>query len=241
MGILSFFTGDNLNPKRIDFNKFGHIELDFSGNKLRFIDAMHTANFPVDVWPSDIDIYDENQLEKQKRGHYAIRYYSRGWNLKGKGRYPIGGVTLSSILINIPDDILGNKNLFNEKVLNKYIFEQIDTRWVQLEPETSNNTNLIYPRESSQLKKVVINNNQWTVAKIQHNSDGPFHLCYIPISKNHYIYNEFCFSAYHGNQFYSPENNIEKNCYDIMNEFMDQYFIELSPRSLKEKAEAEAS
>jgi hypothetical protein len=59
-----------------------------------------------------------------------------------------------------------------------------------------------------------------------------------PISQRHIIINRFTLSAYDSTDYYSPETNLEQTCNDVVNEYMDEFFIELSERSQKEKAQA---
>jgi hypothetical protein len=94
MGLLSklFGTaGNDLQLTRPDFTRFGNIELDFSGTKLRFKDVEHTAMFPINDWPEDLDVYNPDVLKLQEDGYYAERFYVRGWDFFGKNNEARGG------------------------------------------------------------------------------------------------------------------------------------------------------
>jgi hypothetical protein len=64
MGLLDRFFDDDLRLARPNFSKFDSIKLDFSGNTIRFVDAAHTANLPINSLPSDLDIYSRDVLER---------------------------------------------------------------------------------------------------------------------------------------------------------------------------------
>jgi hypothetical protein len=248
MGLLSklFGTaGNDLQLTRPDFTRFGHIELDFSGTKLRFKDVEHTAMFPINDWPEDIDIYntDKDVFEKQKDGYYAERFYVRGWDFFGKNNEARGGVKIGSFIFYYPQAYSIDINCFTHKDFEHEILRHCDRIWGWQNPGSSlgnlgSEINFVYPIKPSDLSYLPVNSIHWCRFTAQEKGGAPDIMYACPISQRHILLNRFTLSAYDSTDYYSPETNLEQTCNDVVNEYMDEFFIELSERSLQEKAQA---
>ncbi|WP_225667702.1 hypothetical protein, partial [Thalassolituus oleivorans] len=117
MGLLSHFLGDDQKLSRPNFNRYRHIELDFSGNKIRFIDAKHTAMYPLNTWPENINIYNTDKLNGSDVGDYAKLFYVRGWALRGRNQSSVGSCNLKIIIFYFPNSYSEDINCFNKKDL----------------------------------------------------------------------------------------------------------------------------
>jgi hypothetical protein len=235
--------GNDQRLTRPDFNRFAHIELDFSGIKVRFKDAAHTAMFPINDWPTDMDIYDLKSLNDHKTGSYGKRYYVRGWDFYGKKNQARGGCKLYSLLYYFPAKHPEHISYFSRDVFERELIEFCHRRWGVQNPGSSlgdlgPEPRYVYPVNAAGLSYERINGTNWCRFTAQWKADPPklFYAC--PISSRHLIINYFTLSAYDGLDFYSPETNLEQTAYDVVNDFMSEYFIELSPRSQAERAEA---
>jgi hypothetical protein len=246
IGLLSklFGTaGNDLQLTRPDFTRFGHIELDFSGTKLRFKDAAHTAMYPINDWPEDMDIYSPNDLELQEKGHYAQRFYVRGWDFLGKKNRAKGGCSIDSTILYFPDKYPEAVSCFTRNIFEQEILEYCHRAWGGMNPGSSLGSlgpegDYVYPVDASSLSYTTINGMQWCRFTAQRKADPPAILYACPISKHHIIINEFTLEAYGSLDFFSPETNLEQTCYDVVDDYMSEFYIELSPRAKAEKAEA---
>jgi hypothetical protein len=243
MGLLDRFFGDDKKLTRPDFNRFKPIELDFSGTKLRFKDAAHTAMYPINDWPEDMDIYSPDHLNLQEDGCYARRFYVRGWDFLGKKNRAKGGCSVSSIILYFPDKYSESASYFTRNIFEREVLEYCHDSWGGMNPGSSLGSlgpegELVYPVGASDLSYMTINGVQWCRFTVQRKANAPTIVYACPISKHHIIINEFRLSAYGSLDFYSPETNLEQTCYDVVNDYMSEFFIELSPRAKAEKAEA---
>ena len=245
MGILNFFLGDNLNLRRPDFTKYNHLELNFSDNMIRFVNSKHTAMIPVNTFPSDLNIYDESIYPSGADGVLSKHFYTVGWEFKGRGESP-GGITLKTYLIYYTDSYLGGTNCFELNTLHNELLKYCHAIWGDLDESPAigqkGSGSYIYPMSSKDFQREEINGSTWSKFSGYFKSNPPVISYATTLSKNHIIINAFRFDEYESEfSFYGPETNLEETCYSVMNDFMSKYFIELSPRSLKEKSEAEAS
>ncbi len=246
MGVLSklFGTaGNDLQLTRPDFSRFGHIELDFSGTKLRFKDVEHTAMFPINDWPEDLDIYNMDTLEAAKEGYYGRRFYVRGWDFFGENNEVRGGVKIGSFIFYFPQVYSENIECFTRKDFEHEILSYCNDVWGWQNPGShlgslGREINYIYPITPSDLSYQSINGIHWCRFTAQEKGGAPNIVYACPISQRHIIINRFTLSAYDSTDYYSPETNLEQTCNDVVNEYMDEFFIELSERSQKERARA---
>ena len=248
MGLLSRLFGEKSDDRQLtrpDFGRFGHLEIDFSGTKLRFKDAAHTAMFPINDWPEDMDIYNTGVFEKQRDDSYAKRFYVRGWDFYGKKKAKArgGGVTASSFVFYFPLNNFKGIGLFEREVFEQEIFKYCHKIWGRQNPGSSLGSlgpegEFVYPVDANGLSYQLINGVQWCRFTSQWRADPPEILFGCPISKHHMIINSFELSAYDGVDFYSPETNLEQTCNDVVNDYMAEFYIELSERARQEKAQA---
>ena len=240
MGILDRFFGNDQQLTRPDFNRFKHIELDFSGTKIKFKDAAHTAMFPINDWPHDMDIYKPTSYEPSDNRRYAKRFYLRGWEFTGKSRRAHGGCRLSSQVYYHPDQTKDNAGYFKKEILEQQIYRYCHNMWGDQNKGSSlgnlGEAYYTYPIKSSDVSYQNINGTNWCRFSAERKGKPPEILYATPISKHHIIVNAFTLSAFGGTDFYSPETNLEQTCYDVVNDFMSEYFIELSPRAKAERA-----
>lgn len=243
MGLLDRFFGNDLKLTRPDFNRFEHIELDFSGTKLRFKDAAHSAMYPIDVWPEDIDIYNPDSLNSESDGSYGKRFYVRGWDFLGEKNKARGGCSIDSLLFYFPEKYPEPISCFSKNILEQEVLEYCHDVWGWKNPGSSlgslgSEGNTVYPVNPSELSFVEINKTTWCRFTSQWKGNPPEILYACPLSKNHILINSFTTSAYGGVDFYSPETNLEQTCYDVINDYMSEFYIELSERSKQERAQA---
>ncbi len=246
MGLLSklFGTaGNDLQLTRPDFTRFGHIELDFSGTKLRFKDVEHTAMFPINDWPEDLDIYGTDVLKEQKDGSYAKRFYVRGWDFFGEKNRARGGVKVGSFIFYFPDSYAADTDCFTRKDFEHEVLRYCNDVWGIQNPGSSlgslgSEINYVYPIKPSDFSYQSINGIKWCRFTPQKKGKAPTIVYACPISQHHILLNEFTLSAYDSTDYYSPATNLEQTCNDVVNEYMDEFFIELSERSKKERAQA---
>ena len=243
MGLLSRFLGDDQKLSRPNFNRYRHIELNFSGNKLRFIDAKHTAMYPLNTWPENIDIYNADKLNGSEAGDYAKLFYVRGWALRGRNQSSVGSCNLESLIFYFPNSYSKDINCFNKKDIEFELIKYAHNTWSR----NNDGANLgslgsgdhIYPIDSTGFSYKKINKITWCCFTSQYKGDSPEIVYATPISKNHILINRFSLEAHGSYKFYSPETNLEQTSYDVMHDFMDQYHIELSPRSVSERSEVD--
>ncbi len=243
MGLLSRFFGDDHKLSRPDFNRYRHIELDFSGNKIRFIDAKHTAMYPLNTWPENIDIYNTDKLNGSDAGDYAKLFYVRGWALRGRNQSSVGSCNLESLIFYFPNSHSKNINCFNKKDFELELIRYCHDMWGWNNRGSKMGSlgsgDHTYPVKSSELSYKKINEITWCYFTSQYKGDSPEIVYATPISKNHILINSFSLQAHECYHFYSPETNLEQTSYDVMHDFMDQYHIELSPRSVSERSEVD--
>ena len=246
MRLLSRLFGEKGNDLRLtrpEFDRFGHLELDFSGTKLRFKDAEHTAMFPINDWPEDMNIYNTDVFEKQKDGYYAKRFYVRGWSFYGERKDKArGGVTVSSFVFYFPETYSDNTDCFQLGDFEHEILRYCNRAWGWQNPGSSlgnlgSEIYYVYPIESSDLSYQRINGIHWCRFTAQEKGRAPEISYACPISRRHIIINSFQLSAYDGVDYYSPETNLEQTCTDIVNEYMAEFTIKLSERAQQERAQ----
>jgi len=166
MGLLDRFFGDDKKLTRPDFNQFKHIELDFSGTKLRFKDAAHTAMYPINDWPEDMDIYSPNDLNLQEDGCYARRFYVRGWDFLGKKNRAKGGCSIDTTILYLPDKYPDAVSCFTRDIFEQEVLEYCQDAWGRSNPGSSlgnlgTEVNYVYPVVPSDLIYQSINAITW--------------------------------------------------------------------------------
>ncbi len=244
MGLLDRFFGDDLHLTRPDFSRFEHIELDFSGTKIRFIDAAHTASFPIHSWPSDLNIFSREVLEQFEDGTYGEEFYVRGWDFIGKKGKNRGGCSLQSFIYYFPDKHPENASYFSRSILEQELIEHCHILYGVENPESrlgfaGTQVNYRYPVDASGFHYQELNGTNWCRFVAQYKGDPPIVQYAIPITRHHILLNVFKFYAYDGLDFYSPETNLEQTCNDVVHNIMSSYYVELSSRSQAERALAD--
>ena len=110
-----------------DLSNAPWLELDFSGNRLRYRDPMHTAMFPVSVFAENKDIYDVHQYERQKEGDLAELFYIKGWEFSGRANS--GEVRTSGRIFYFDNKLGGSYNCFEKPIFEHEIFEFCHIVW----------------------------------------------------------------------------------------------------------------
>jgi hypothetical protein len=178
----------------------------------------------------------------QEDGCYARHFYVRGWDFLGKKNRAKGGCSIDSTILYFPNKYPEAVSYFTRNIFEQEVLEYCHDAWGISNPGSRVGSlgpegDYVYPVDASSLSYTTINSIQWCRFTAQWKADPPTILYACPISKHHIIINEFPLLAYDGLDFYSPETNLEQTCYDVVNDYMSEFFIELSPCAMAEKAQ----
>ncbi len=238
--ILDKVLGSDLDLKGPNLDNAPWLELDFSGTTLRYRDPMHTAMFPVNVFAKDMNIFDVNHYEEQESGHQAMRFYIKGWAFTGRGRR--GGVDLSARVIYFSNKLGHDHSCFEKDSFEDEVFEFCHRGWgwqnESREVGDLGKKLFIYPVESTDLNYLKINGINWCHFSPQAKGKPPeVHYAY-PLTAHHILVLKFTLLGYGATDFYSLETNLEQATLAFVDEFMANFYIELSPESKAQRAAA---
>lgn len=238
--LLDKLLGSDKDLKGPDLDKAPWLELDFSGIKLRYRDPMHTAMFPINVFARDKNIYDVSQYERQKEGDLAKRFYVKGWEFYG--RHARGGVDVSGRIFYFDDKVDAVYSCFEKSDFERDIFEFCHIVWGrQNKSERLGDLGtklFIYPVDSEGLDYKDINQVRWCRFKVQSDGDPPEIHYACPLTSHHMLMLDFTLQGYDGTDFYSPETNLEEATLRFVEDFMANFYIELSGEAKAQQAAA---
>ena len=240
IGLLDKLLGSDQDLRGPDLDRAPWLDLDFSGTKLRYRDPMHTAMFPVNVFAEDRDLYDVTQYERQKEGDLARRFYVKGWEFVG--RKSRGGVDLSGRVFYFDNKLDANYSCFEKSIFEHEIFEFCHIVWGWQNESTQvgdlGKKLFLYPIDSSGLDYQDINKTRWCRFTAQVKGKPPEIHYACPLTSHHMLMMDFTLMGYGGTDFYSPETNLEQATLKYVEDFMANFYIELSDEAKAQKAAA---
>lgn len=242
MGMLDKLFGSDLDLKHPDFERSPAVEIDFSGTKISFKDPKHTAMFPINDVPRDMDIYDQGNFEEQDDGSFADRFYVKGWNLFGRHNKAHGAVRLNGLIKYYPA-LISSDNCFDKKSFQREIIQFAHRSWGwQNEGATLGSLGSgerKYPVSADELKFLNFTNVVWCHFSSKVKEKPPTIVYATPVSSAHIIFLEFIIDTYKGLRFYdAKKSNIKQASYQVIEDFMNNFHIELSDTPKKEQEAA---
>lgn len=240
IGLLDKLLGSDQDLRGPDLDRAPWLDLDFSGTKLRYRDPMHTAMFPVNVFAEDRDLYDVTQYERQKEGDLARRFYVKGWEFVG--RKSRGGVDLSGRVFYFDNKLDANYSCFEKSIFEHEIFEFCHIVWGWQNESTElgdlGKKLFLYPIDSTELDYQDINKTRWCRFTAQVKGKPPEIHYACPLTSHHMLMMDFTLTGYGGTDFYSPETNLEQATLKYVENFMANFYIELSDEAKAQQAAA---
>lgn len=238
--LLKKLLGSDQNMKGPDLSNAPWLELDFSGNRLRYRDPMHTAMFPVSVFAENKDIYDVHQYERQKEGDLAELFYIKGWEFSGRANS--GEVRTSGRIFYFDNKLGGSYNCFEKPIFEHEIFEFCHIVWGWQNESTElgdlGKKLFLYPIDSTGLDYQDINKTRWCRFTAQVKGKPPEIHYACPLTSHHMLMMDFTLTGYGGTDFYSPETNLEQATLKYVENFMANFYIELSDEAKAQQAAA---
>lgn len=242
MAFLERFLGSDQALSQPDFLSAPTVDISFSGTNLRFKDPVHTALFPIYDWPVSMDIFDKGIYKEAENGREVKRFYDKGWNLMGRMKRKCGGVLISGALERyVGGD--GTHSYFDRQCFETYVFAYIHAVWGRQnkadEAGSLGNGPFVYPVTGSELTYVEFNGVVWCRVGVYISGKVPVGTYFTPITSEHIISFRTRFDMYKGLDFFSPETNIKEACYQVVDDFMSNFYIELSGVSKKQQEAVE--
>ena len=208
--------------------------------RLRYRDPMHTAMFPVSVFAENKDIYDVHQYERQKEGDLAELFYIKGWEFSGRANS--GGVRTSGRIFYFDNKLGGSYNCFEKPIFEHEIFEFCHIVWGWQNESTElgdlGKKLFLYPIDSTGLDYQDINKTRWCRFTAQVKGKPPEIHYACPLTSHHMLMMDFTLTGYGGTDFYSPETNLEQATLKYVENFMANFYIELSDEAKAQQAAA---
>jgi hypothetical protein len=228
---------------RPDFATSPWVDIDFSGNRIKFRDPKHSANYPINARPHDLDIYDDANFHEWA-GSRSHEFYVKGWNFWDRpAKKNVGGVGVSGVIFNFKTTKPRAFNAFRREHLCQDILEICHDAWGEKNNAPAlgdiGNGRYQYPVTSDQITGKSINGLYWYCASAQQKGHPPEIEYYLPLSAKHSILLHFDYYAYGDFDYYDPSLGLEELCQAVMEEFMQHFYVELSAQSLAEKQHAE--
>lgn len=231
MRILSRLLGSNRELKVPDVNSAPWLEVDYSGNQLRFKNPPHTAMFPPRYAPIDTNIFDIKAEPYKKGEHdsgYTLSFFTRGWSFRGARGKSIGGVRIHCSLCfyqKLPEKFsLFEKDQFEETVI---ALSLRSWGWQNKGAKAGSlgTGSLVFPVLPSDLRYEVFNGNEW--CRMEGGKPGtPAEYIYaLALTSKHLLLVIINRETYNGIDFYSPETNIEAASNQFVSDFMNNFFI----------------
>jgi hypothetical protein len=242
MNILTKLFGSDHQLTRPNFDKAPWLELNYSGLKIKFKDAPHNSIAPYSETIEKINLYNLNESGDEKASVYSIKMYQRSWEFKGRTRYPLGGVTVYGSIAYYPALRLQNKTYFDKGTFETEVLDIIKDSWGWQKKGQNSNPNTkdyIYspPTKTDQLNHFYFNGNVWCRSKTDITDTPPQFEFLLPITSQHILCFSFRLSTYRGIPFDNIQSNIQETCLNVVEDFMKNVFVELSPTDKAERDE----
>lgn len=238
--LLDKLLGSDQNMQGPDLDTAPWLELDFSGTKLRYRDPMHTAMFPVSVFAENRDLYNVSQYTRHKEGDLTEQFYIKGWGFNGRSSR--GGVRLSGIIFYFDSKLDIDYSCFEKPDLEHEIFSFCHSVWGgQNESNEVGDLGInlfTYPIDSRGLDYVDVNHVRWCRFTSQVKGGPPYIFYVCPLTSHHMLMLDFTLQGYGGTDFYSPETNLEQATLKYVENFMANFYIELSDEAKAQQAAA---
>ncbi len=228
MWLTEKIFGSDKKLSRPDINKSNRVSCNFSENYLNFLDPEQTSLTPYFEVVKKLELTEEKEFCKDSKGNLAKPFYQRGWDFFGKARSRVGGVYCIGTISHYSERGQGASNLFIQNSLLDIVVD-----WCCSFFEEENRSKIVHA--ASTLRK---NNVEWLVVQ-RVDSLGVTEIYYFsPLALNDLLVLSFRCEAYAGYDFDSPETNLKETCFQVVDEFINNFHIEYSEESKKAMAEA---
>jgi hypothetical protein len=226
-----------------DFAAAPSVAIDLSGARLQFKDPRQTAHFPIKDHPYDLNIF-HTSMYREINNYFNKRFYEKGWDLYSWGmQADIAGIVAGGIIFDCSKTQSPTFNAFRFKDLGGFALRLCHDNFA----ERNNSTTFgnvgtgyyQYPSQLRQLKIIKTQNNFCLNYTSGHKGDGPTSRFMFPLTKNHIIMLSFRIDSYKGCDYYDPTYGLEPTCEGIIEEFLENFHLELSTdAALEEKSVA---
>jgi hypothetical protein len=242
MGVINTlknrFLGSDTDVTKPDFDNSPWFELDLCKTKIKLKHARHTAMYPIFEQPVTIDYSDERVMKRQSDGSLAKQVYDRGWELKGRGGRSLGGVSVTIVVLNEGTRNSGVESLFKPAELRNEVINYCHSRYGwQNDSEKVGDIGDSYFMHPVRPDQLGIHDDWVTFTAGVEGAPAQFGFAKT-IEYGVFISIRFDVSAYDGTDYYSPETNIKEVSEAIIEQFMANVTVELSPQAQAQKKQA---
>lgn len=236
MRFLDWFIGSDTHLTRPCFANAPRINLNYSGFVLTLADAPHSASTPLVTTIESLDLHDPSRFGPDHNGDYTVLFYSRSWELWGRGSQSAGEVSVTGRILNFPE-FQGKRSCFQKEDYEAELLRFCQDVWgwqnegANLEKRSAGQQIYLYPRKPEDLEYREISEKTWCMFTSQQKGQPPRVDFAIPITPEHILVFDFTLLAFGGRDFYSPETNLKETSFQIVEDFMSHVRVTLSPEA----------